>query len=272
MLCLLVPASAAFGAPLRIVYRSASDSAAANTQGYVASSQCPPGTSVAGGGSEPTGGFGELRLNSSYPSKSSWGTYYDSYGATRSFTSHVICVNRPITVRERNGESQGEVSEETPRCPAGQRPSGGGVFSSGGFGTQGIKFLFPEEGPRSNQVGNAIRWLARLTNLTGTPDPIAFNAYAMCAAMPLRYRDVEGRKIGEAPGRRVTLTARCHEGERLIGGGGGAASLPFFVEGSFPVDTARDADERPDDAWRVQLDNFSQYRESVIARAICVEA
>jgi hypothetical protein len=37
------------------------------------------------------------------------------------------------------------------------------------------------------------------------------------------------------------------------------------------VDTARDADELPDDAWRVQLDNFDQYRESVIDRAICVE-
>ena len=180
----------------------------------------------------------------------------------------MICLNRPVTIRERHGQSQGEISEETPRCGGGRRPSGGGLLTAGGFGTQGIKFLFPEEGARSNRVGNAIRWLSRLSNLTGTPDPIAFDAFAMCVAMHPRYRDAEG--IGK-PGRRVTLTARCHDGERVIGGGGGAASLPFFVEASFPLDTGRDADELPDDAWRVQLDNFAQQRESVIARAICVE-
>src|SRR5215212_3034465 len=104
-----------------------------------------------------------------------------------------------------------------------------------------------------------------------TPHNMRLTENTICAESTLQPTYPSAKRM--SPGReRTTVKAGCTGGTHVLSGGG-AGSGPFksqrLVE-SAPVDSD-DAGTKPDDGWRVAVDNMTNKRRSAKAYAICAD-
>ena len=260
---LALPSVAA--ADLDIAYKRVAGTVNEGAQASV-TAVCPNGMDISGGGAEAGGKYGGVGLNSTYPgSDNSWTSFYDSHGGTVLIRSYAICVpgNALIDARERVGGGT-----ERARCPSDRDLTGGGVYSSGSFDQTAIRQSVMYRYSNRRQ-GPPNRWQSNLENISQPPVNITSTTYAVChKGLDMSYR----REHEIAPkGKRSSLTVRCAADERVLGGGGAAASLQIFLIDSYPIDTNADDDKLPDNGWRAILDNLDTQREVIAAHAACVK-
>jgi hypothetical protein len=273
---LLSPFATTASGALEIHYRKQRSSSDAGQQTLHTSPHCQPGESIASGGAvaEEAG----MALNSTFPAQSlnHWRVYYDNHNDVDvDVTTYAICVNKASRSTTKTVTSTGR-QFGTARCPRGDvQPTGGGVFSAGGFGTtyivsQGVETREPDGWNRG-------RWHSVTRGYQLTSE-LTITAHAVCVGVDPRYPTANGEQL--APGNRKGLTSRCRVSERVIGGGGGPLSFtdvpsaPAYIAGSYPVDTATDLDRIPDNGWRMYFENPPESSVAPTLRtfAICVDA
>lgn len=265
----LVPGA---GAELRIHYVKQGSSAAAGEQTSHESPACPRGDSVASGGARPKE-FG-MAINSSYPlpTHRRWRVFYDNFGEeTAGLTTHAVCVNREPSVRTKLASGTGR-QRATVACRNGPfEPTGGGLFSFGGYGT-----TFLEEQGVETSADHALggRWHTFARGPAPT-SPVSIRAYGICLNMKAPRVPVDPFSDQTGAGWGQTTKA-CRRSERVIGGGGGTVGLSddAYVSGSYPMDLGRDEDKKPDDGWRLYMESSSSPNPIANAQvfAICVDA
>lgn len=266
-LCALACATASPAAALKVKYVKASSVVDENTQEGV-TANCPADMELSGGGAWAAGGYGVAGLNTTYPSAdTAWTSYYDSHGGSVLFRSWAVCVDHKVQIETDEAEAFGDVNDAEARCRGRDALTGGGVFSAGTFSQTALKGILPTELTSTDPTKY---YLSRVSNVSNPyVNVIPFTSYALCHKnLDVKVR--ESRYTTGGKGKRKVVTAHCHKGEKVLGGGGLAASLDFYVEASFPVDTKADSGKTPDNGWRAYLDNFDLYREAVVARALCV--
>jgi hypothetical protein len=257
---------AAAGAEMRIEYVRSANTVSAGTQAQ-ASASCPGALNVSGGGSEAGGGYDAAGLNSTYPSSvSAWTSWYDSHGGTILFRTYAICIKDPATMDARTVPNGGTTRS---RCSNQQDLTGGGVYSTGTYHQSAIRQSVPfARSDRRTRPPNL--WQGNFDNISQPPVNVDFTTYAICHDEQLDVHYRRAHKIGPKL-KRSSLKVECRPNERVLGGGGLAASLKFYLVESYPIDTNADPDKLPDNGWRVTLDNLDPYRETIGAHAVCVE-
>jgi hypothetical protein len=272
--CAITALAPADSSGLEIEYVKGASTVSGATQDSVDVS-CPPGLRLSGGGAWSAGGYGFVGLNTTYPQgETGWRSYYDSEGATVLIRSWAICIDRNPVIKQRGSEATTTSSNVVSAgCKRSQRITGGGAFSSGAYHQTAVKHIIPfGRDATSSDIGHVRRFQVNLAN-TSNPyqNIIPFSAYAICHEnLAVTWREKQSNDRG--PGLRTTVTARCHDDEHVLGGGGLAASLKIYPVNSFPIDSKADGDKRPDDGWRVQLDNHDvQGGEVIASRAACVK-
>lgn len=166
-------------------------------------------------------------------------------------------------------------------CPGDMELTGGGAEAGGGYGGVGLNTTFPQSNGTWTAIqhltpyllpdqrpGDPNRYQVIIDNMSQPHvDSVAHTAYTVChTGLDIQERTKQAISRKD---RRTSVTARCRPGERVLGGGGLAASLDIYVVESYPIDTKADANTLPDNGWRATLDNLDNFREAVVAKAIC---
>ncbi|AVT29715.1 hypothetical protein C6361_09680 [Plantactinospora sp. BC1] len=215
-LALVAPASAVPGLVLKVT------GGPSNSGWKTTNAQCPPGTTVLGGGGRIVNGDGQVTMDTMLPLVG--GEAYsvtgredgDGYGNSWSITTSALCAPAPAGLETRTQFSDhdsnvGKTMEV--ECPPGKKVLGLGAEMSGGLGRVVIDDLRPS---------------ADLTGMTvtgmedGGPDHLGkwtMVGKAICATPPAGLVRVTGFGILDSQTPK-TATARCPEGKRVHGVGG----------------------------------------------------
>ncbi|MFF2042545.1 hypothetical protein ACFVVX_19160 [Kitasatospora sp. NPDC058170] len=130
-------------------------------EAWLSEAVCPAGMQVSGGGMASGPG---IVMNSSGSARTSWragGINHDS--EERTFTVQALCSTVPHShiLGDPRTLAPGETSSTTARCPAGQVPTGGGGFTTGG-----------NTHLNTSRPFNTSYWLVTATNHTGIPQTL----------------------------------------------------------------------------------------------------
>ena len=153
-------------------------------------------------------------------------------------------------------------------CPEGKVLTGGGTFVSGQAAEAAISHLGPD---RSSDVeaGPKTAWTAIVDNYSGSSKLV--KTYAFCAApRGLAQRTVKRTTAAGETDTLMTLRAKCHADESVVGGGVFSESnLANRIRISAPFD-GPDKGKKPDDGWKVKvlvtLDNRDTWATAICRR------
>jgi hypothetical protein len=232
-----------------------------------ARAECPNHTlPIGGGGRLADGGSGSI-VSSTFDG-TDWFTdgWHDS-PAAEELTGYAICADddRKIHTRTNKNQDNLEVVAEVVRCRAG-RVTGGGLKLSNDPTEWYTDRSFPDAG-NDQHGGPADGWSNFARHLVETPAKISATIVCMRGVNTVRVKERGDR---DTPGP-LSVIIGCG-GNKVVTGGGyiSYGNTPGIrITGSTPVDTGRDADLIPDDAWR--LDAYDPVGGNKFeVRAICV--
>lgn len=271
---ILVASSTAQGA-LKYV-ASATKETASGVEGHP-NVLCPGGWNAIGGGVRAAGGYASHELTATGPSSKGGDTddIPDGwYGSTVNLTplgsgilkarAWAICTKKYVhllTSGTGDIDPGGLRSASIGNCtsfPLNGHVTSGGAFASGGpsGGVQRISQIYPYPDHA---------WGVTMLNLGGSPAGMYIEA--LCARGDFSY-PTKLKTIG--PQRQARLEVRCPPGTQVTGGGvqGTGDKDELHVSATFPVDLG-DADNVPDDAWRVHANHLGTGTKTLTAHAIC---
>ncbi len=151
------------------------------------------------------------------------------------------------------------------QCPGGTRLVGGGARIPGFGAGAHLNSLDP-----NTHEGSPGGFQAWIYNNSGTSQTAT--VHAVCEqGGTAKFR--KSPSATESAPDAVAVKARCSRTEHVSGGGAFVTgdSSEAFVNSSFPID-GHDSDGKPDDGWRVRVQNRAGLGKEVTAYAICSQA
>jgi hypothetical protein len=154
------------------------------------------------------------------------------------------------------------------RCPSGTQTVGGGITDGAAFQALNVNETAPfDSGDHNNKREDG--WVGTARNLSGT-QKTTIRVEAICDSGSYDYRS-NLSQVG--PSSVAALADPCPHGERVLSGGIASPTGPgqFWVGSSAPYDSIYDADQAPDDGWRVVVSNHTLNTQPMIVYAICAQ-
>jgi hypothetical protein len=230
---------------------------------------CPAGMVAIGGGGKLADGSTGSIVSSSFNDAGWFMDAWHQAPAAENLTSYGICVGDSSKIHTRTNARHEPADRESyavpVRCRAGGI-TGGGMKVSGDPTGWIVDRSFPGAGQDAHG-GGADAWSTFAAHTIATAEAIKATVVCMRGIDSVRAK---ARVSRDTPGP-VTKVIGCPNGTVVTGGGyiSFGASGVGRVTGSTPVDTARDADSIPDDAWRIDaFDTLGGTKFEV--RAVCV--
>jgi hypothetical protein len=270
-LCLALPAGAsASEGNLHLDYTALGTNGSVMGSRFVETTNaCRAGKAAVSGGGETTGGFAQEALVASLESSSDmvhfnlWQAAFDNLSAHsgQTVTAGAVCASIKGYVPKLAGTPNPGSSRDTAkaRCPKRTHVVGGGGYTTGGFGAQRLVDSAPYDSKdRGHDPDDG--WTATADNVLSESDNLY--AYAECA--PLGGLDYVSKPFKVAGGHRGKRSAKCPDGELVLGGGltQNGALGKVLVTGTL-------YDASTDKAWNARFDNVGGKKIHARTFAIC---
>lgn len=144
-------------------------------------------------------------------------------------------------------------------CPSGRHPISGGLYSSGEYnGAAYMRSSYPYASSGAALDG----WTAEFGLATADTQTVATRG--VCTVEKPKTVDT---KKGVDSFVRKAITVRC-PGTRHVYGGGVRGGPDIRLISSFPIDS-KDHGSKPDDGWKIAVDNLAEHHENARAFASC---
>jgi hypothetical protein len=220
--------------------------------------------------------LGGVVTNASYPIDGSdgdekpddqwFGYMTNTSGIQGTMSVYAICTTAKVRYRRYDTTFSGGEFSTGQSCPGGSKATGAGVELAGAApASMYARTWAPYDFSFSDRTRMS-------TVVTSPPGPtVAVALTAVCsAALKLSY-EREKLKIPPTDGEQAFV--KCPRGSQVVGGGGVNRTVgtgwELATTISVPSDTGQDADHKPDNAWRVSINNPSSEQRTVPVVAVC---
>jgi hypothetical protein len=223
--------------------------------------------------------LGGVVANASYPTDGSdgdeepddawFGYVTNTTGIQGTLSVYAVCTTRDVKYRTHETSFGGGDLSTGESCPGRSKATGAGVsVGSAASASTYVRTWAPYDFSFDDR--------SRMSGVFTAPFPgpaVSVDVTAICSdKLELSYERAK-LKIPAADGEQTFV--RCPRGSKVVGGGavnttvGTGWELATTI--SIPSDTGRDADTKPDNAWRISINNPSGEERRVPVVAVCAK-